>query len=80
MAENPTRSRGDRAPDEVSTAAAPTKGVGSEDDPTRKERQRKRSNDLVKTPPFDGDLDALRDSGVPEQLLKGQDPDAKLTA
>lgn len=77
MAENPTRSRTDRT--DAAADASPSQGVGG-DDAARREKQRKRNNDLVKTPPFDGDLDELRASGVPEQLLKGQDPDARLTA
>lgn len=56
-------------------------GTGSgDDDEKRRETQRQRNIDIVGVQEFDGDLDELRASGVPEQLLKGNDPDARLIA
>lgn len=75
MAEPRTRERTEQQP---TTTGRTTGSGGGDDDPTRRERQRKRNNDLVTVQEFDGDTDMLRKSGVPEQLIKGQDPDARL--
>lgn len=77
MAEN-QRTRTERDPAEVSDAASPSRDIGGLDDEQRREKQRKRNNDAVNTPPFSGDSDDARAAGVPEQLIAGKDPDAQL--
>lgn len=47
-----------------------------ETDQERKERQRLRNE--VKPQAFEGDLEELKASGVPAQLVDGRDPDAEL--
>lgn len=58
-----------------SSAAA---GTVTFDDEAQRDKQRKRNAGLAEPPKFTGDLDDLRVAGVPEQLLDGRDPDARL--
>lgn len=52
--------------------------AGAALDEERKAEQRRR-NEVVQ-PAYDGDLEELKASGVPKQLVDGQDPDAVLIA